>query len=154
MGLAERDNAQSERFKQAALELGTNDDPDAFDALFSKLVPAIVPQPEKTIAEADVKDGGRIPEKTIAAEALRLLAQAPDGFMTTSDLIPALEKQFEPTGDDAEILEGRSDTKFSQKVRNLVSHRGDGRGLETNGFAVYDKGRRGWTITQKGRDQA
>lgn len=74
--------------------------------------------------------------------------------MTTTDLIAALDKQFEPTGEDAEILEGRSDTRFSQKVRNLVSHRGYPNGLETHGYAVYDKGRSGWTITLAGRAQA
>ena len=93
----------------------------------------------------------RIPEQTIAQEALKLLAAAPGGFMTTSDLIAALNKQFDPEGEDAEILEGRSDTRFSQKVRNLVSHRSGGGGLETNGYAIYDKGKRGFTITDEGR---
>ena len=96
---------------------------------------------------------GRIPERTIAQEALKLLAQAQGGFMTTSDLIAALDNQFEPTGEDAEILDGRSDTRFSQKVRNLVSHRGYTNGLEANGYAAYDKGRSGWTITPAGRAQ-
>ena len=98
-------------------------------------------------------DEGRIPERTIAQEALQLLAQAQDGFMTTTDLIAALDSQFEPSGDDAEILDGRSDTRFSQKVRNLVSHRSTANGLEANGYAIYDKGRRGWTITPEGRAQ-
>ena len=97
---------------------------------------------------------GRIPERTIAQEALKLLAQAPDGFMATSDLIAALERQFEPVGDDAEILAGRSDTRFSQKVRNLVSHRNTGTGLEAGGYAEYDPARKGFTITTEGRKHA
>lgn len=146
--------SQSERFIEKARELETNDDPAAFEALFSRLVPSIMPEPKKSVEAARVVDDGRIPERTIAQEALRLLAQAPEGFMTTTDLIAALERQFEPTGDDADILEGRSDTRFSQKVRNLVSHRSEGGGLEANGLATYDKGRRGWMITTKGRNHA
>lgn len=93
-----------------------------------------------------------IPEKDLVVPTLRLLAQASGGFMTTSDLIPALEDYFGPDGSDAELLDGRRDTKFSQKVRNLVSHRDTGRSMETRGLAQYDEDREGWHITDKGRD--
>ena len=37
-------------------------------------------------------------------------------------MIVELRSIFNPTGEDAEILQGRNDDKFSQIVRNLVSH--------------------------------
>ncbi len=43
--------------------------------------------------------------------------------MTTSMLIQALTEQLQPEGADAEILFGRKDSRFSQKVRNLISHK-------------------------------
>lgn len=43
--------------------------------------------------------------------------------MTTSMLIKALTESLKPEGTDAEILFGRNDTRFSQKVRNLISHK-------------------------------
>jgi hypothetical protein len=71
--------------------------------------------------------------------------------MKTADLIAALEKWFAPEGKDAEILAGRSDTKFSQIVRNIVSHRTVSTNLIGAGWAEYDRGRRGLRITQDGR---
>ena len=72
--------------------------------------------------------------------------------MTTSEIIGALEARFRPTGEDAQILDGRSDTKFSQKVRNLVSHRGSPSSLVGRGYAQYDAIRpAGFRITPAGR---
>jgi 5-methylcytosine-specific restriction endonuclease McrA len=42
--------------------------------------------------------------------------------ITTTDLSAELRRLFKPSGEDAEILRGRKDDKFSQIVRNLVSH--------------------------------
>lgn len=92
-----------------------------------------------------------IPEGDLVVPTLRLLSKASSGFMSTTDLIAELEAQFQPGRPDADILDGRSDTKFSQKVRNLVSHRGSGTGLETRGLAQYDRSIEGWFITDKGR---
>ena len=46
-----------------------------------------------------------------------------DGKLTTGQLIKVLTEVFDPIGEDAEILFGRKDTRFSQKVRNLISHK-------------------------------
>lgn len=43
--------------------------------------------------------------------------------LTTSMLIKALTENLKPEGVDAEILFGRKDSRFSQKVRNLISHK-------------------------------
>lgn len=50
------------------------------------------------------------------------MSKSVNGFVSTSDLISGLTEVLHPTGVDAEILSGRSDTYFSQKVRNLKSH--------------------------------
>jgi hypothetical protein len=90
-------------------------------------------------------------EDQIRTEALRELANSPNGRLTTSQLIELLELRLHPQGNDAEILDGRSDTYFSQKVRNLVSHRDQGTGLQTRGLATYDPNTEGWDITVTGR---
>lgn len=90
-------------------------------------------------------------EAEIREAALRELASAPSGKLTTTQLIDRLEMAMKPTGRDAEILDGRSDTYFSQKVRNLVSHRSQSTGLEARGLATYDAPSESWTITPEGK---
>ncbi|EAI4447359.1 hypothetical protein YZ38_01245 [Campylobacter lari] len=59
-------------------------------------------------------------EMEIGNEAVKVVANNPG--IRTSELIIKLIDIMKPSGEDLEILEGRQDTKFSQKVRNLVSH--------------------------------
>ena len=94
-------------------------------------------------------DTGRIRESDLVSPALRLAAERADGFINTADLIPALEELFQPSGRDVDILDGRSDTVFSQKVRNLVSHRKAN--FIAADYADYDEERKGIAITPKGR---
>jgi hypothetical protein len=88
----------------------------------------------------------RVSEPDLVIPALRAMAARPNGFISTTDLIGELERIFQPTGRDAEIIPERSDTYFSQKVRNLVSHRT----LTKGGAARYDNNRRGYQITDIG----
>lgn len=90
-------------------------------------------------------------EAEIRREALVELAKSTNGTLTTSDLIHRLESRLAPTGKDAEIAEGRSDSYFSQKVRNLISHRNHGTGLVTMGCITYDSNTESLTITAEGR---
>ena len=69
------------------------------------------------------------------------------GFIKTSDLIVNLTQRLNPTGKDATLIAGRNDTHFSQKVRNLVSHRT----LDTLGLADYIPAQSGLQITAKGK---
>jgi hypothetical protein len=62
----------------------------------------------------------RISEPDLVLPALYIINQQPG--ITTAKLIDELREIFNPAGEDAEILRGRSDDKFSQIVRNLVSH--------------------------------
>ncbi len=89
----------------------------------------------------------RISESDLVLPTLYVIST--ESQVTTSKLIPILERLLKPTGKDAEILKNRRDTHFSQKVRNLVSHRT----LERLGYATYSKiGKSGaYTINENGK---
>lgn len=87
----------------------------------------------------------RIEEKQLVLPALYLMSQKVDGSISTSDLIKDLEGIMRPTGKDNEILSGRNDTYFSQKVRNLKSHNT----FDRNKYAQYIDG--SFKITKEGR---
>lgn len=74
------------------------------------------------------------------------MARREDGYITTTDLISQLTDVMRPEGVDAEILQGRSDTYFSQKVRNLKSHDT----LAEKDLATNED--KGFKITPNGRD--
>ena len=93
----------------------------------------------------------RISEKDLRLATLVLLSKSKTGFLTTSALIAELEHLYPPSGKDAEILTDRSDTYFSQKVRNMVSHRTSSTSLVKRGLATYDRVRKGFAITDVGR---
>ncbi|MCV0384138.1 MAG: hypothetical protein K5799_11925 [Erythrobacter sp.] len=93
----------------------------------------------------------RIRERDLVIPALRAAAERPGGEISTSALIKELEDEFQPEGTDAETLDGRNDTYFSQKVRNLVSHRGTGTSMFSKGYATYDSAAESIKITDAGR---
>ena len=62
----------------------------------------------------------RISEHDLILPALYVIQKQPG--ITTAELMSELRNIFNPTDEDAEILHGRNDDKFSQIVRNLVSH--------------------------------
>lgn len=64
----------------------------------------------------------RITESQLVLPALYLMSRSKNGIISTSELISRLTHIMHPSGIDAEILHGRNDTYFSQKVRNLKSH--------------------------------
>ena len=88
----------------------------------------------------------RIRENDVVLPALRLLAAAPGGRLSTTALKRKLIAYFQPDGEDAGPLKNRNDMKFTQIVRNLKSHKK----LEKNGWAVEVP--RGFQITEAGRD--
>ena len=86
----------------------------------------------------------RITENQLILPSLFLMSLSPSKGLSTSELIPKLRDLLKPSGEDLEILAGRNDDKFSQKVRNLKAH---------NTFERYDvaKYKDGIvTITNKG----
>ncbi len=59
-------------------------------------------------------------ENEIAPIVLEIIREHPG--IHTSELITAARREMQPDGEDCEILDGRNDDKFSQKVRNIKSH--------------------------------
>lgn len=86
-----------------------------------------------------------VTESELVLPALWIMSKCKDGRISTTALIRELTKIIQPTGIDAEILTGRQDTYFSQKVRNLKSHNT----FEKNGYAMGIS--RGFQITEQGR---
>ena len=87
-------------------------------------------------------------EPDLILPALDIINRRPG--IATSDLIIELEYMLAPDGEDLSILAGRSDTKFSQKVRNLISHHTiDQKGL---GYVSSEQQGRNWyhTLTSEG----
>lgn len=91
----------------------------------------------------------RITETELILPSLYLMSLN-DGVITTADLIPKLRSIMKPSGKDMEILKGRNDDKFSQKVRNLHAHNT----FERFGYAEYKgSARTGYAeITEHGKE--
>lgn len=88
----------------------------------------------------------RITENQLILPSLFLMSLSSIKGLSTSDLIPKLRDLLHPSGEDLEILAGRNDDKFSQKVRNLKAHNT----FERFEFANYQGGI--VTITPKGEE--
>ena len=86
-------------------------------------------------------------EPELVVPALEFIIANPQG-VTTTELINYLISLLHPSGYDMKLLNGRNDSHFSQKVRNLKSHNT----LTANGWAAYQRiSNNGlWTITQAG----
>jgi predicted HNH restriction endonuclease len=74
----------------------------------------------------------RIAENELVLPSLFLM-KVNNGHITTKLLKEQLRNIMKPSGEDLEILNNRSDDKFSQKVRNLKSHDT----FERLGYAEY-----------------
>ena len=93
----------------------------------------------------------RVRERDLAIPALQAARDA-GGEISTSKLIKAMEDYFQPDGQNSEILADRNDTYFSQKVRNLVSHRDSSTSIFRKGYAEYDPQAESMTLTSAGSD--
>lgn len=78
----------------------------------------------------------RIAEAELFKPALKIISQYPHGT-TTSELIRELIKEMKPKGEDMYILRNRNDVKFTQKVRNLISHRYTKKSIIKNRYVQY-----------------
>jgi len=77
----------------------------------------------------------RITEEQLILPSLYLMDNSENKTINTTDLKNALIAIFKPSGEDAQLAKGRSDSFFTQKVRNLKSHDT----LENLGVATYNK---------------
>lgn len=64
-----------------------------------------------------------IHESQLIDPSIQLIKKYGNKGISTSELIKELRSILKPSGEDTKKLKGRSDDKFSQKVRNLKSHR-------------------------------
>ncbi len=87
----------------------------------------------------------RITESELVLPSFYLMSLNPNGCINTTELIHMLTQIMKPQGIDAQILKNRTDTYFSQKVRNLKSHDT----LTKYGYALYIDGT--YYITDLGR---
>jgi hypothetical protein len=106
-----------------------------------ELLTQVTPRPRYTRTEQP-----RISERELVLPTLRLLDDGNGGWMATSDIIEHLTERFAPSGQGAE---GRSDAYFSQKVRNMISHRDQPSSFIHRGLAHYE--RHGLRISDQGR---
>ena len=109
-----------------------------------KLLTQVTPHPRYARAAKP-----RISERELVVPTLRLLDDSNREWMVTSDIIARLTELFAASAQDAEILEGRTDTDFSQKVRNMISHRDQPSSFIHQGLAHYE--RHGLRISDQGR---
>jgi len=66
-----------------------------------------------------------------------------NGTVSTSAILDTLRELFQPIGHDSEIMNGRSDDYFSQKIRNVKSH------SSLKNLVNYDR-KKGWSLTEDG----
>jgi hypothetical protein len=90
-------------------------------------------------------------EGEIRLAALIALNASVTGTLSTTELIAALAFFMHPRDHDALTAQGRADTYFSQKVRNLISHRDCLTSLTSKGLVAYDADNENLTITDTGR---
>ena len=81
----------------------------------------------------------RIGELDMTIPALIIMNENSNGI-TTTNLIAELRSRLRPSGEDLDILDNRNDDKFSQKVRNMVSHKEGGNNIISKGLAEYIPG--------------
>jgi len=90
----------------------------------------------------------RILEEDLQLPALYLI-NLKNGIITTTELSNLLRSLLNPKGEDLDILDNRTDDKFSQIVRNLT---GTERPFVRNGFISRESGRnKPLYITEKGK---
>ena len=89
----------------------------------------------------------RITENDLLLPALYVIYQ--NGKANTSTIKNKLIEAFNPSGEDNEIFAGRNDTKFSQKVRNLMGSHYDTNGMKDD----TSKDKKGFfTLTNAGQN--
>lgn len=92
-------------------------------------------------------------EAEVRLAALAALNTSPTGTLTTTELKDKLVNFMNPDGSDATQLQNRNDIAFTQKVRNLVSHRNSPSSLMSKGLASYDDTTSSLTITLSGKSK-
>jgi hypothetical protein len=138
----EVDMSKREYFLESTARLVTTFGPRKLEAV--ELLTQVTPRPRYARTRH-----ARISERELVLPTLRLLDRGTRGWVATSTLIERLTELFGPSGQDAEILDDRSDTYFSQKVRNMISRRNQPSSFIHQGLAEYEQ--HGLRISDLGR---
>ncbi|OFX11866.1 MAG: DNA damage-inducible protein D [Alphaproteobacteria bacterium RIFOXYD12_FULL_60_8] len=144
-GIAPEDLPAVESIKQAEkrLKLESKDAPPKLEPVEEPRLPA----PQETQAE------DRHPidlRKDLWKFALLILATKPNGEATTAELISELPNYILVPEGSQEVLSRRKDSKFSQLVRNLKSHKTAKTNFIYQGYAQDIPN--GFRISERGRD--
>jgi hypothetical protein len=138
----EIDMSKRDYFLESTVGHATSFGPRKLEAV--ELLTKVTPRPRYNRTEKP-----RISERELVLPTLRLLEHHNPGWLDTPVLISKLTELFSPSGQDAQILEGRNDSYFSQKVRNMISHRDQPSSFIHQGLARYE--RHGLRISDEGR---
>ncbi len=94
----------------------------------------------------------RLTKSELTIPTLRILEDAAPNWVTTSELIAKLTDLFTPAGSSTTTIPRRTDTYFSQRVRDMIAHRDNSTSFIKNGLAEYREIMRGLRITKLGMD--
>jgi hypothetical protein len=136
------DMLKREYFLESTVGYATSFGPRKLEAV--ELLTRVTPRPRYART-----DKARISKRELVVPTLRLLDEGNRGWIATSDMIARLTELFGPSAQDAEILDGREDTYFSQKVRNMILHRDQPSSFIQQGLAHYEQ--HGLRISDQGR---
>ncbi len=136
------DTSNREYFLESTVGHVTSFGPRKLKAV--ELLTQVTPHPRYARTEKP-----RISERELVVPTLRLLYDHNNGWMATSDIIERLTELFAPSGQDAEILDGRSNDYFSRKVRTMISNRDQPSSFIHKGLAHYQA--HGLRISDEGR---
>lgn len=104
---------------------------------------------EQPLAAPKASDAVEIDlSKDLWKYALLIMSVRPDGAITTTDLIDEIPNFVKLSDEHLATNESRKDSKFSQIVRNLKSHKASKSNFIYQGYAEDQKG--GFKITPKG----
>jgi hypothetical protein len=112
--------------------------------------PSISKAPNRPLSQLRDDERSIDLRKDLWKYALLVMATKPRGEISTSDLIAELPSYIRVPDESQEVLDGRKDSKFSQIVRNLKSHKTAKTNFIYQGFAesIPD----GFRITARGRE--
>ena len=94
----------------------------------------------------------RLTKSELTIPTLRILEDAAPKWVIISELITRLTDLFSPAGPSSTTIPERTDTHFSQRIRNMISHRDSSTSFIKNGLAEYSEAVRGLRITRRGME--
>lgn len=88
----------------------------------------------------------QISKRDLIIPILRAARSRPGAFASAADLVRALQEEFGPEGQDAELTAGAQETYFAYRIRNLIADPDNG--MFAKGYAELSGD--GVQVTPKG----